>query len=80
MNSPDVIVIGVGPSGIALAHTLKHRLGFNDFTVRHKEWEKRIGQKRKGKTYRDIVLRQIGWPGWNMETKYIPRGVRTILP
>ncbi|KAJ5417027.1 uncharacterized protein N7487_000577 [Penicillium crustosum] len=32
MNSPDVIVIGAGPSGIALAHTLKHRLGFNDFT------------------------------------------------
>jgi cation diffusion facilitator CzcD-associated flavoprotein CzcO len=33
MNSTHVIVIGAGPSGIALAHTLKHKLGFNDFTV-----------------------------------------------
>jgi len=33
MQSPEVIVIGAGPSGIALAHTLKHRLGFRDFTV-----------------------------------------------
>lgn len=33
MNSPDVIIVGAGPSGIALAHTLKHRLGYNDFTV-----------------------------------------------
>ncbi|KAJ5823873.1 Pyridine nucleotide-disulfide oxidoreductase class-II [Penicillium robsamsonii] len=32
MTSPDVIVIGAGPSGIALAYTLKHKLGFNDFT------------------------------------------------
>ncbi|KAL4876841.1 hypothetical protein BJY04DRAFT_210345 [Aspergillus karnatakaensis] len=33
MASPSVILIGAGPSGIALAHTLKHKLGFNDFTV-----------------------------------------------
>jgi len=33
MDHPEVIVIGAGPSGIALAHTLKHKLGFNDFTV-----------------------------------------------
>lgn len=33
MASPEVIVIGAGPSGIALAHTLKHKLGFDDFTV-----------------------------------------------
>ncbi|KAL2834565.1 hypothetical protein BJY01DRAFT_239142 [Aspergillus pseudoustus] len=33
MQSPEIIVIGAGPSGIALAHTLKHRLGFNDFTI-----------------------------------------------
>jgi len=30
----DAIIIGAGPSGIAMAHTLKHKLGFNDFTVR----------------------------------------------
>jgi cation diffusion facilitator CzcD-associated flavoprotein CzcO len=33
MQSPEIIVIGAGPSGIALAHTFKHKLGFNDFTV-----------------------------------------------
>jgi cation diffusion facilitator CzcD-associated flavoprotein CzcO len=33
MQSPEIIVIGAGPSGIALAHTLKHKLGFADFTV-----------------------------------------------
>ncbi|KAJ5668457.1 uncharacterized protein N7477_007027 [Penicillium maclennaniae] len=32
MGNPEVIVIGTGPSGIALAHTLKHKLGFDDFT------------------------------------------------
>jgi len=36
MRSPDVIVIGAGPSGIAMAHTLKHKLGFDDFTVYEK--------------------------------------------
>ncbi|KAL3457221.1 hypothetical protein BJX64DRAFT_280735 [Aspergillus heterothallicus] len=33
MQSPEIIVIGAGPSGIALAHTLKHKLGFKDFTI-----------------------------------------------
>ncbi|CEL10333.1 hypothetical protein ASPCAL13454 [Aspergillus calidoustus] len=33
MQSPEIIVIGAGPSGIALAHTLKHKLGFTDFTI-----------------------------------------------
>lgn len=33
MTSPEVIVIGAGPSGIALAHALKQKLGFHDFTV-----------------------------------------------
>jgi 2-polyprenyl-6-methoxyphenol hydroxylase-like FAD-dependent oxidoreductase len=33
MFDVEIIIIGAGPSGIALAHTLKHRLGFNDFTV-----------------------------------------------
>ncbi|KAL2788605.1 hypothetical protein BJX66DRAFT_326967 [Aspergillus keveii] len=33
MQSPEIIVISAGPSGIALAHTLKHKLGFNDFTI-----------------------------------------------
>jgi len=29
----DAIIIGAGPSGIAMSHTLKVKLGFNDFTV-----------------------------------------------
>ncbi|GKZ27870.1 hypothetical protein AbraCBS73388_006207, partial [Aspergillus brasiliensis] len=33
LESPELIVIGAGPSGIALAYTLKHRLGFRDFTL-----------------------------------------------
>lgn len=33
MLAPEVIVIGAGPSGIALAHSLKCKLGFDDFTV-----------------------------------------------
>lgn len=37
MASPEIIVIGAGPSGIALAHTLKHKLGFDDFTVSGKQ-------------------------------------------
>jgi cation diffusion facilitator CzcD-associated flavoprotein CzcO len=33
MTGPEVIIIGAGPSGISMAYTLKHKLGFNDFTV-----------------------------------------------
>ncbi|KAF2025004.1 monooxygenase [Setomelanomma holmii] len=33
MSSPDVIIIGAGPSGISMAYTLKHKLGFSDFTI-----------------------------------------------
>ncbi|KAF2111919.1 hypothetical protein BDV96DRAFT_526304 [Lophiotrema nucula] len=36
MSSPDVIVIGAGPSGISMAYTLKHKLGFDDFTIYEK--------------------------------------------
>ena len=32
-TSPDVIIIGAGPSGIAMAYALKHKYGFEDFTV-----------------------------------------------
>ncbi|KAF1984630.1 FAD/NAD(P)-binding domain-containing protein [Aulographum hederae CBS 113979] len=32
----DAIIIGAGPSGIALAHKLKQKLGFNNFTVYEK--------------------------------------------
>jgi cation diffusion facilitator CzcD-associated flavoprotein CzcO len=32
-TSRNAIIIGGGPSGIALAHTLKCRLGFDDFEV-----------------------------------------------
>lgn len=36
MESPSVIIIGAGPAGISLAHTLKHKLHFDDFTVYEK--------------------------------------------
>lgn len=39
MTGPEVIIIGAGPSGIALGHTLKHKLGFADFTVSHCQME-----------------------------------------
>ncbi|KAL0566808.1 hypothetical protein V5O48_015190 [Marasmius crinis-equi] len=29
----DVIIIGAGPSGISMAYSLKHELGFDDFTI-----------------------------------------------
>ncbi|KAH7317441.1 hypothetical protein BKA65DRAFT_466416 [Rhexocercosporidium sp. MPI-PUGE-AT-0058] len=35
-RSPNAIIIGAGPSGIALAYKLKHTLGFEDFTVYEK--------------------------------------------
>ncbi|KAJ5378260.1 uncharacterized protein N7496_005669 [Penicillium cataractarum] len=33
MSDPEIIIIGAGPSGIALAYTLKCKLGFRDFTI-----------------------------------------------
>ncbi|RAR10294.1 monooxygenase [Stemphylium lycopersici] len=36
MASPDVIIIGAGPSGISMAYTLRHKLGFRDFTIYEK--------------------------------------------
>lgn len=33
MSSPEIIIIGAGVSAIALAHTLKQKMGFEDFTV-----------------------------------------------
>ncbi|KAE8333967.1 hypothetical protein BDV39DRAFT_211999 [Aspergillus sergii] len=33
MENLEIIIIGAGPSGIALAHTLKRKLGFYDFTI-----------------------------------------------
>ncbi|OBT52176.1 hypothetical protein VE04_06161 [Pseudogymnoascus sp. 24MN13] len=32
----EVVIIGAGPSGIAIAHSLKHKLGFNKFTIYEK--------------------------------------------
>ena len=32
-HSINAIIIGAGPSGIAMAHSLKYKLGFDDFTV-----------------------------------------------
>ncbi|KMU75446.1 hypothetical protein CISG_05081 [Coccidioides immitis RMSCC 3703] len=32
-RSPTVIVIGAGPSGICIAHEMKHNMGFDDFMV-----------------------------------------------
>lgn len=28
-----IIIVGAGPSGIAMAHKLKHELGFEDFII-----------------------------------------------
>jgi cation diffusion facilitator CzcD-associated flavoprotein CzcO len=35
-SSPNAIIIGAGPSGIALAYKLKSKLGFEDFTIYEK--------------------------------------------
>jgi cation diffusion facilitator CzcD-associated flavoprotein CzcO len=32
-HSINAIIIGAGPSGIAMAHSLKYKLEFDDFTV-----------------------------------------------
>jgi cation diffusion facilitator CzcD-associated flavoprotein CzcO len=32
-DSPNAIIIGAGPGGIALAYRLRHELGFDDFVV-----------------------------------------------
>ncbi|KAJ3469635.1 hypothetical protein MRS44_003700 [Fusarium solani] len=34
--APSAIIIGAGPSGIAMAHKMKHELGFNDFIIYEK--------------------------------------------
>jgi cation diffusion facilitator CzcD-associated flavoprotein CzcO len=31
MSTPNVIIVGGGAAAIAMAHTLKHKLGFNNF-------------------------------------------------
>ncbi|KAI9045671.1 uncharacterized protein KD926_008089 [Aspergillus affinis] len=36
MLDAEVIIVGAGPSSIALAHTLKHKVGLNDFTIYEK--------------------------------------------
>ncbi|OAG11152.1 monooxygenase [Paraphaeosphaeria sporulosa] len=36
MSAPDAIIIGAGPAGISMAYTLKHELGFDDFTIYEK--------------------------------------------
>ncbi|TPX25843.1 hypothetical protein DIZ76_011300 [Coccidioides immitis] len=35
-RSPTVIVIGAGPSGICIAHEMKHNMGFDDFMIYEK--------------------------------------------
>jgi ribulose 1,5-bisphosphate synthetase/thiazole synthase len=52
MPRPNAIVIGAGPSGIAMAYKLKHKLGFEDFTI----YEKLDGV---GGTWRTNT-----YPGW----------------
>lgn len=48
----DAIIIGAGPSGIAIAHKLKHELGFDDFII----YDKMDGV---GGTWRSNT-----YPGW----------------
>lgn len=55
MESPEIIIIGAGPSGIALAHTLKHKLGFDDFTVSN--YKGSVKQPANPRLH-EIVLRQ----------------------
>jgi len=51
----NAIIIGAGPSGIAMAHSLKKKLGFNDFEV----YDKLDGP---GGTWRTNT-----YPGWYVE-------------
>lgn len=67
----SAIIIGAGPSGIALAHKLKQKLGFEDFTVclglglsRHQHltiWCSQVYEKLDGPggTWRVNI-----YPGW----------------
>jgi cation diffusion facilitator CzcD-associated flavoprotein CzcO len=38
-DSPSAIIIGAGPSGLAMAHEMKHKLAFQDFTIYEKRDE-----------------------------------------
>lgn len=40
MTGPSLIIIGGGVAGIAMAHTLKWKLGCTDFTVRERQSSK----------------------------------------
>jgi cation diffusion facilitator CzcD-associated flavoprotein CzcO len=51
-TSPDAIIIGAGPAGIAMAYQLKYQLNFHDFIV----YEKLDGV---GGTWRTN-----SYPGW----------------
>ena len=33
MSSPHIVIIGAGPSGISMAYTLRHKLGYSNFTI-----------------------------------------------
>jgi hypothetical protein len=35
----DAIIIGTGPSGISMAHSLRHKLGFTNFMAGRYHWE-----------------------------------------
>jgi cation diffusion facilitator CzcD-associated flavoprotein CzcO len=50
--APSAIIIGAGPSGIAMAHKMEYELGFNDFIL----YEKMDGV---GGTWR-----ANNYPGW----------------
>lgn len=52
MAAINAIIIGAGPSGIAMGHKMKHELGFEDFTI----YEKLDGV---GGTWRTNT-----YPGW----------------
>ncbi|KAG5812639.1 hypothetical protein H9Q74_003591 [Fusarium xylarioides] len=52
MSAPNVIIIGGGAAAIAMAHTLKHKLGFNNFEI----YEKREGL---GGTWRNLESQHV---------------------
>ena len=66
MANVDAIIIGAGPSGIAMAHKLKQKLGFEKFTVRLTD--KVVGAV----AHVPLDLRKAGRTWRNMEDKRVP--------
>ena len=75
----NTIIIGAGVAGIAMAHTLKWRLGYTDFEVSQSPW-RRSWRPRKacrlfGKLDNDTVIRYTrsgkDWEGLGERTRIL---------